>query len=108
MAIKWSEIISLITGRFVMPGWLELISKSGEKMIVKDFMMSDGVVRCIGVCSSHAVIYSGQYEKALKFMDKPQHYIIVVNDESIGRHMDKACTREVIEAYHRINLMGNY
>lgn len=107
MAIKLSEIISLLTGRFVMPGWLEVVSKTGEKMIVRDFIMSDGIARCIGVSVSHAVIYSGKYDKALEFMDKPQHYIIVVNGESIGRHMDKTCAEEVLEAYRRISLVEN-
>lgn len=99
------DIISLITGKFNMPGWLETVNGTGEKMAVKDFILPDGVVRCIGVSSSHVAIYSCKYEKSQDFLDKPEHYIIVVNDESLRRHMEETSVREVLEAFRQLKFL---
>lgn len=105
MSFHWKDVIRLITGRLIMPGWVDAVSRTGEKMIVKNIKMLDGAVRCVGVCSSYAIIFSGQYEKSMEFLEKPLHYIIVMDKESFSGHMDDTNAKEVLEAYHRIRLM---
>jgi hypothetical protein len=105
MELLLFDIISLLTGKFMMPGWSEAVNGAGEKIAVKDFAQLDGVVRCIGVSCSHVAIYSCKYEKSLDFLDKPQYYIIVVNDESLRRHMEETSVKEVLEAFRRLKFI---
>lgn len=106
MFSKLVDRINIIIGKTVMPGWVDIVNMSGTKMIARNLKMKDENIKCIGLCSSYAVIYSSPYEKTMRFIDKPQHYIIVVNEQSLWPHMDENGTKEVLEAYRRVCLMA--
>ena len=62
MMKKLQDLFNLFFGRIIMPGWTELVNPSGMKMLARNMKMKDDSVKCIGLCSSHGIIYSEPYE----------------------------------------------
>lgn len=101
-----SDILDAIFRREIVPGWVDIVNMSGEKMIAKNIMMKDENIKCIGLCSSYAIIYSLPYDKNMSFLDKPRYYLIVVNEQSLEPHMDEKGTNEVLAAFRKLCLVS--
>ncbi len=103
----WKELLNVFFGGDLLPGWKETIDEYGIRMIIKDIVMKDDHIRCVGVSSGFVVIYAGSCEDDPVFFRKPMHYIIIVNEQSLGYYLRDEKIREVLEVHRRLTLSAS-